>query len=118
VGDAAGAVDPITREGIHHALETGARLGEFDPLARPGRYAAWYDAELRPELVRSAQLARTFFRPRFLTTMIRALDRSEALRDLFRDLVAGTQSYLALRRRLLASLPRTLGALFVSALKP
>jgi len=50
--------------------------------------------------------------------MVRSLKRSEALRDVFRDLVAGTQGYLALRRRLLASLPRTLGALFVAALRP
>jgi len=118
VGDAAGAVDPITREGIHHAMASGAALGAADPLAHPGRYAAWYDRELRPELVAAAGLAPRFFDARFLTLMVRSLKRSEALRDVFRDLVAGTQSYLALRRRLLASLPRTLGTLFVAALRP
>src|SRR5262245_2536102 len=118
VGDAAGAVDPITREGIHHAMASGAGLGEADPLAHPGRYAAWYDAELRPELVASARMAPRFFKTRFLTIMLRALATSKALREVFRDLVAGTQSYTGLKRRLLASLPRSLAALFVAALKP
>jgi geranylgeranyl reductase len=117
VGDAAGAVDPITREGIHHALASGAALGDADPLAHPGRYAAWYDAELRPELVAAAGLAPRFFGPTFLTTMVRTLDRNEALRDVFRDLVAGTQSYRTLRRRLLACLPRALAALVVATLR-
>ena len=117
VGDAAGAVDPITREGIHHALASGAALGDADPLAHPGRYAAWYDAELRPELVAAAGLAPRFFGPTFLTTMVRTLDRNEALRDVFRDLVAGTQSYRTLRRRLLSCLPRALAALVVATLR-
>lgn len=118
IGDAAGAVDPITREGIHHAMASGAGLGEVDPLAHPGRYAEWYDAEVRPELVASAHMAPRFFSPGFLTTMVRALQRSEALREVFRDLVGGTQGYVGLRRRLLASLPRSLAALFVAALTP
>ncbi len=118
VGDAAGAVDPITREGIHHAMATGAALGECDPRSRPGRYCAWYDAELRPELVRAAALAPTFFAPRFLTTMVRALARSAALRDVFRDLVAGTQSYSRLRQRLLRALPRSLPSLCAALVAP
>jgi flavin-dependent dehydrogenase len=118
IGDAAGAVDPITREGIHHAMASGAGLGETDPLENPGRYAAWYDAELRPELVAAANMTTRFFTTSFLTTMVRALQKSEALREVFRDLVGGTQSYTALRRRLLASLPRSLAALFVAALAP
>jgi geranylgeranyl reductase len=117
VGDAAGAVDPITREGIHHALATGAAVGELDPLASPGRYAAWHAAKLRPELERAAELAPTFFSARFLTTMVRSLARSEALRDVFRDLVAGTQGYATLRRRLLAALPRSIPALVRAALR-
>jgi geranylgeranyl reductase len=116
VGDAAGAVDPITREGIHHAMASGAALGECDPLARPGRYAAWYDSQLRPEFVRAARIAPRFFGPRFLTTMVRSLARSEALRDVFRDLVSGTQSYAKLKGRLVRSLPRTGSALLVSLL--
>jgi len=116
IGDAAGAVDPITREGIHYALATGAAVGECDPLARPGRYAAWFDAELRPELVRAAALAPRFFALRFVTTMVRGLARSSALRDVFGDLVAGCQGYATLRRRLLRALPRALPALSLAML--
>jgi hypothetical protein len=99
-------------------MSSGAGLGEADPLSHPGRYAAWYDAEVRPELVRSARMAPRFFKTRFLTIMVRALGTSEALREVFRDLVCGTQSYIGLKRRLIASLPRSLAAIFVAALRP
>jgi flavin-dependent dehydrogenase len=118
VGDAAGAVDPITREGIHHALATGAAIGEQDPLARPGAYAKWYDAEIRPELVTGARMAKRFFAPRFLDSMVGALEESEALRAVFRDLVAGAQPYRGLKRRLLRCLPRMPPTLLLATLLP
>jgi flavin-dependent dehydrogenase len=107
VGDAAGAVDPVSREGIHHAMETGWKLGQHDPLHHPGTYAAWYDAEIRPELLAGSRWAPRFFHPRFLGTMIGALRHSRRLQDVFRDLVTGTETYPGLTRRLLRELPWT-----------
>jgi hypothetical protein len=98
-------------------MASGAALADCDPLYRPGRYAAWYATELRPELAHAARIAPTFFSARFLTTMVRALSTSAALRDVFRDLVAGRQEYATLRRRLLRALPRSLPALAWAALR-
>jgi flavin-dependent dehydrogenase len=117
-GDAAGAVDPITREGIHHALATGDAIAQLDPLRTRGEYARWFDATLRPELARAARLAPTFFRPRFLTTMVRSLGTSRALQEVFSDLVAGTQGYAKLRARLLRALPGSVTTLVSAMLRP
>ena len=105
VGDAAGLVDPITREGIYFALESGvhagAALGSRDPVRT-------YDAQLRdgihPELRRAARLKEAFFRPRFTRLLIDALGSSAAIRDVMIDLIAGRQPYATLKRRLLGTL--------------
>ena len=114
VGDAAGSVDAITREGIHYAMFTGHEIGRVDPLNNPGAYANWYDGNIRPELLAAARWAPRFFAPRFLGTMIRALQESAALRDIFQDLLAGEQSYQQLRRRLCRTLPRSAWTLWAS----
>ncbi len=101
VGDAAGCVDPITREGIHHAMASGWQVGIADPLDQSGRYQSWYEQELRPELLHANRWAPRFFRPRFLEIMVHALHSSPRLRSIFGDLVAGSQPYGSLSRRLL-----------------
>jgi geranylgeranyl reductase family protein len=103
VGDAAGLVDPITREGIFFAL-LSARLAS-DALVAGGDPAARYLAGLRghiyPELARAARLKRGFFRGRFTALLVDALRTSPPVRRVMADLVAGTQPYATLRRRLL-----------------
>jgi geranylgeranyl reductase family protein len=105
VGDAAGLVDPITREGIFFAL-LSARLAS-DALAAGGDPAARYVAGLRrhvyPELARAARLKRGFFRGRFTAMLVDALRTSPPVRQVMADLVAGTQPYATLRRRLLST---------------
>ena len=65
VGDAAGATDPLTGEGIGQALLTG-RLAADAVLAAggldPGGAAARYDAAVRRELVPDAELSRLLIR--------------------------------------------------------
>jgi flavin-dependent dehydrogenase len=102
-GDAAGLVDPITREGIYFALRSAEHasaslLGGGDP-ARD--YAKRLHASLYPELVRAARLKARFFRPAFTALLVRGLTRSARIRDIMADLVAGEQTYHGLRRRLL-----------------
>ena len=105
VGDAAGLVDPITREGIFFALASGqwiaeALLGE--------RVAATYSASVRDEAIvelrRAARLKAGFFRPAFTGLLMRALTKSQAIRFVMADLVAGRQPYASLKWRLLKTL--------------
>lgn len=105
LGDAAGLVDPITREGIFFALLSG-ELAARSILAG-GDPAAAYTAHLRghvyPELIAAARLKARFYRPHFMALLITALQRSARIRAIMADLVAGEQPYASLRRRLLRS---------------
>jgi geranylgeranyl reductase family protein len=106
VGDAAGLVDPITREGIYFALRSGelaahALLRSRDPSAA---YIEALRDDILPELYRAAQLKAGFFRPEFTRLLIRALATSAAVRSVMADLVAGRQSYRRLIPRLIATL--------------
>jgi flavin-dependent dehydrogenase len=105
LGDAAGLVDPITREGIYFAIRSGVLAAEAmrtpDPAAA---YAARVRDELHDELRRAARFKAGFYRPRFIGSLIDALNRSAAIRDVMVDLVAGRQSYRGLKRRLLGTM--------------
>ena len=106
VGDAAGLVDPLTREGIYYALLSGEWAA--DAVNRsPGHAAAKYQQRVReeiyPELSRAAALSGLFFSRDFSRSFVRALRESGRIREVFRDLVAGVQPYRGLRRRLLAT---------------
>jgi flavin-dependent dehydrogenase len=104
LGDAAGLVDPLTREGIYFALRSGEWAAEA--IARePGHAARDYAARLRdevyPELARAARSCDGFFDAPFLALMIDAVARSPRIAAVLVDLVAGRQPYRGLRRRLL-----------------
>ena len=106
LGDAAGLVDPITREGIFFALRSGelaARsvLTGTDPASS---YSERVADEIHPELRRAARLKARFYRPRFMQLLIVALERSAPIRGVMADLIAGRQTYRGLRRRLLRTL--------------
>lgn len=110
VGDAAGLVDPITREGIYYALLSASCAADalLEALGRAeadvlGRYASAVGRQIVPELTRAAQLKAGFFRPGFTDLVLDALRRSIRVRRVMADLVAGVQPYRGLRRRLLAT---------------
>ena len=107
LGDAAGLVDPLTREGIYFALLSGQWAADAlaaGPADRaPARYADRVLGQIYPELARAAHLSRLFFTPAFSTLLVRALAESHGLRHVFVDLVGGVQPYRGLRRRLLAT---------------
>lgn len=107
VGDAAGLVDPLTREGIYYALLSGqwaadALAGGQDARA-PIVYAERLRAEIHPELAGAARWSALFFTPGFSSLFVHALRESAPVRRVFVDLVAGVQPYRGLRRRLLAT---------------
>ena len=105
VGDAAGLVDPITREGIFFALASGqwaaAALAAADPTER---YSARVRDEALAELAHAARLQAGFFRPQFTNLIAHALAESAAIRRVMADLIAGRQRYATLKWRLLGTL--------------
>ncbi len=107
VGDAAGLVDPLTREGIYYALLSAQWAADALATASPARAASLYasrvDDEIRPEIACAACLSGPFFSPAFSSLLVRALQESGAIREVFVDLVTGVQPYRGLRRRLLAT---------------
>jgi geranylgeranyl reductase family protein len=105
LGDAAGLVDPITREGIFFALRSGMLAAAALAGGSPARaYAEGVRDELHDELRRAARLKAGFFRPRFTGLLIDALNQSAGIRDVMLDLVAGRQPYRGLKRRLLGTM--------------
>jgi flavin-dependent dehydrogenase len=92
LGDAAGLVDPLTREGIYYALLSGVWAAEAlmgPALKAPYVYQQRLDEEIHPELARAAALSALFFSPRFSALLVDALRGSERIRTVFQDLVAG-----------------------------
>ena len=106
LGDAAGLVDPITREGIFFAMRSGQLAADaILASAAPERaYSEQVRDELHSELRRAARLKQGFFRPRFTALLIDALKDSAAIRGVMIDLIAGRQPYAGLKRRLLSTL--------------
>jgi len=103
-GDAAGLVDPITREGIYFALLSGdwaARaLATTGGGAPERRYHERVQDEIGAELVRAARYKAGFFRSRFTGLLTDALAESAGIRAVMAGLVAGTQPYATLKRSL------------------
>ena len=105
LGDAAGLVDPITREGLYFALRSGILAARALGTSSPGEaYAERVRDELHDELRRAARLKAGFYRPRFTRLLVDALDHSAAIREVMIDLVAGRQPYQGLKRRLLGTM--------------
>lgn len=109
VGDAAALADPVTGEGIHHALRSAELLA--DTLRDDGSAAA-YPArvleDLGRDLLKAAAIRDRFFSPGFPRRMVRYSIWSPAIRQVLTDLVLGEQGYLGLKRRLLQAGPRFL----------
>jgi geranylgeranyl reductase family protein len=103
VGDAAGLVDPITREGIFFALQSAGAAADTLCSTAPDRhhqYSARVRNEVATDLARAARYKQGFFRPRFTRLLVDALQSSERIRGVMADLVAGTQNYRGLKWRL------------------
>jgi len=107
VGDAAGLVDPITREGIYFALQSAAFAADAlmsNDADRSRRFSDRVREEIGAELVRAARYKAGFFRPQFTHLMMDALRASSRIRAVMADLVAGVQTYRRLKWRLAATL--------------
>lgn len=115
VGDAGGLVDPITGEGLYYAIRS-ADLASQVVLSGPhsaetvaAAYRALLHRDFAADLEFGASLARRLFLGRFLlgsvpNRMVQFMRRSPRFCELMQDLIAGTQPYLDLKRRLLGNL--------------
>lgn len=118
IGDAAGLVDPITREGIYFALQSAAFAADAlsgDARAALRQFNERVRAEILDELTHAARLKAGFFQPRFTRLLIEALRHSPRIRQIMADLVAGTQPYRTLKWRLLKTLELSLAWRVVTA---
>lgn len=107
VGDAAGLVDPITREGLYYAVRSGELLAEALLRSRTdaaGAYVQRLRSDIVPELRQAALLKRGFFRSGFTRLLVHALRQSGPVNRIMADLIGGTQSYATLKRRLIGTL--------------
>ena len=105
-GDAAGLVDPITREGIYYALLSGEWAAESFASTDSSairHYRERVGDEIVPELARAARYKAGFFKPHFIQLLTDALAQSPRVREVMARLVAGTQSYKSLKWALLAT---------------
>jgi menaquinone-9 beta-reductase len=103
-GDAAGLVDPITREGIYFALLSGQWAADAAIAGDASQYVSRVRSEIIPELARAARLKASFFRLASTSLLIQALQHSPAVNEVMADLIAGRQSYRGLKWRLLRTL--------------
>jgi geranylgeranyl reductase family protein len=98
VGDAAGLVDPVTREGIYFALRSGEWAA--DAAGNSGGSARYHEQiqdEIAADLVRAARYKAKFFEPRFRGLLLAALRSSGKVRGVMADLIAGDQPYATLK---------------------
>lgn len=111
-GDAAGLVDPITGEGIAHAMHSGelAALAVVEALAKAAPLDALplYTQALRPihKSLRQASLLRNLmFRDSLRGTFIASFRRSRSLKADYLNLLAGKTEYDLILRRMAMRLP-------------
>jgi geranylgeranyl reductase family protein len=97
-GDAAGLVDPITREGIYFALRSG-ELAAHAALSAASHtsYRERIHDEIATDLALAVRFKAGFFHPRFTRLFIDALRGSTGIRDVMADLVAGRRAYSTLK---------------------
>ena len=105
VGDAGRFVDPLTREGIYYAMESGDLLADALISGHPERYSESWSRRFAPELSRAAGVAGRFFDARFLERLVFLDGRSPAIARVLSDLIAGRQPYRSLKRRLVMAAP-------------
>ncbi len=97
IGDAAGLADPLTGEGIYHALRSARLLAESFLLDQPHAYAAAVQRTLVPELEKGHAIAEDYFRPRLLELLVALARRSASLRGFLAAYLTGEASYQTAR---------------------
>lgn len=104
LGDAAGFADPVTGEGIFYALRSAELFAEAFLRGDVAAYDEAWRGDFGRELRRASQMRRRFYGQfwggPFTDRMIRFARAHRGIRRTLRELVAGDQSYLDLKRTL------------------
>jgi flavin-dependent dehydrogenase len=103
VGDAAALADPLTREGIRHAVRSGRWAAEALLAGSPESYVARLAAGMEADLTRAARARDLFYDARIGQWMVPVCRRHPGVRRVLADLLACRQGYVGLKRRLLGS---------------
>ena len=125
VGDAGGLVDPLTGEGLYYALRSADLAAEVliadheRGIAAAQAYQGKVFEDFANDLEFAARLSKRLYLGRLLFGSVPARvvgfsRQSPRFLDLVQDLLAGTQSYLGLKNRLLSSLNGTLHEIVMS----
>ncbi len=104
LGDAAGFADPVTGEGIYYALRSAELFAESYLAGRPLDYERRWREDFGGELRRAAEMRRRFYGnfwgAPFTERMIELGRAHRGIRRVLRELVAGGQGYVNLKRKL------------------
>ncbi|HYX42729.1 MAG TPA: hypothetical protein VE821_13575, partial [Pyrinomonadaceae bacterium] len=104
LGDAAGFADPVTGEGIYYALRSAELFADAYLSGQVETYEALWRADFGRELRRAARMRRRFYGNflggPFTARMIDFARLHPGVRRTLRELVAGHQGYLGLKRTL------------------
>ncbi len=108
LGDAAGLCDPITGEGIAHALESAALAAQAIRAGDIESYRTELEKGIVRELRRAAAMKKEFFKPGFLRMGHLVMSGSTAANDLCRRFAEGKISYHELKPDSYRILPKAL----------
>jgi flavin-dependent dehydrogenase len=104
LGDAAGFADPVTGEGIYYALRSAELFAEAFQAGNVAAYESMWRADFGRELRRASKMRRRFYGEfwggPFTDRMIKLARAHPGIRRTLRELVAGDQGYLGLKRTL------------------
>jgi geranylgeranyl reductase family protein len=107
LGDAAGFADPVTGEGIYYALRSAELFAEAYLAGRTATYEELWRADFGRELRRASAMRRRFYGEflgaPFTDRMIDFARLHPGIRRTLRELVAGDQGYVNLKRALARS---------------
>lgn len=107
LGDAAGFADPVTGEGIYYALRSAELFAEAYLAGRTASYEELWRADFGRELRRASAMRRRFYGEflgaPFTDRMIDFARLHPGIRRTLRELVAGDQGYVNLKRALARS---------------
>ena len=117
VGDAAGFVDPLTREGIYYAIASAELLAEALIEGKPDAYGVRWERRYGGELGWASGHRDLFYSRRFIESFTLLAANSCTVQRVVSDLIAGRQPYVALRRRLARQAPAAAGSLALLVLR-
>jgi geranylgeranyl reductase family protein len=107
LGDAAGFADPVTGEGIYYALRSAELFAQAYLAGRVGDYETLWRNDFGRELKRASEMRSRFYGSfwgaPFTERMIELGRAHRGIRRVLRELVAGEQGYVNLKRKLARS---------------